>query len=142
MIQEIARRVAILTRIVEKAPGAQVGRTALMKFLYFITALRGLSLGYRFTLYSYGPFDSAVLEDADYAATLNAVRVRTEIYRSGYGYVIEPGAAASRTIGLDADFVAAHEVDIDWVLDQFGTLGSAELELASTVVFVDQENLV
>jgi len=33
-------------------------------------------------------------------------------------------------------------VDIDWVLDQFGNLGSAELELASTVVFVDQENLV
>jgi len=67
-----------------------------MKFLYFITALRGLNLGYRFTLYSYGPFDSAVLEDSDYAATLNAVRVRTEIYRSGYGYVIEQ---APRRVG-------------------------------------------
>jgi len=128
MIQEIARRIAILTRIVEKAPGAQVGRTALMKFLYFITALRGLNLGYRFTLYSYGPFDSAVLEDSRLRRNVDAVRVRTEIYRSGYGYVIEPGAAASRTIGLEADFVAAHDVDIDWVLDQFGNLGSAELE--------------
>lgn len=138
MMEQMARRIAVVTRIIEKAPN-EVGRTALMKFLYFLTVLRGVNLGYRFTLYSYGPFDSAVLEDADYANRLNAINVRSVIYPSGYGFLMSPGAAAAKTIGLAKDFVDAHDNDIDWVLDQFGRLNSAELELASTILFIDRD---
>jgi uncharacterized protein YwgA len=138
MTNEGARRIALLTRLVEKAPGP-VGRTALMKFMYFLTALRDVPLRYDFSLYSYGPFDSAVLEDIDYAARLGAIDVAVEHNAVGYGYQIRPAASADVVKGFDSAFVAKHEPDVDWVLGEFGHLNSAELELASTIVYVDRE---
>lgn len=130
------KRIALLTRLVEKAPGGTVGRTAVMKFLYFLTALRHVQLGYRFSLYSYGPFDSAVLEDIDYAARLKALDISVEYNPVGYGYVIRPAASAQIVKDLDADFVNANEPHLDWVLQEFGGLTATELELASTIVYV------
>src|SRR5262249_12172233 len=62
MTQELARRLATIVALVERSSGKSLGRTAVMKLLYFLSALRGVQLGYRFTLYSYGPFDSEVLQ--------------------------------------------------------------------------------
>jgi hypothetical protein len=45
-----SNRIALITRLVEKVPG--LGRTALMKYCYFLQTLRRVPLGYSFTLYS------------------------------------------------------------------------------------------
>ena len=45
----------------------RAGRTALMKFVYFLKELKGVPFDYRFTLHTYGPFDSRVLDDLSYA---------------------------------------------------------------------------
>ena len=139
MSDEMRRRIALLTALVEKAPGRMLGRTAIMKLLYFLITLRRVPLGYHFTLYSYGPFDSTVLEDIDYAARLGALSIRTVMYPSGYGYDIQPGAAAERTKNWEPEFIEASEEHINWVLGEFGNLNATELELASTIVYVDQE---
>ena len=139
MSDETRRRIALLTALVEKAPGRTLGRTAIMKPLYFLITLRRVPLGYHFTMYSYGPFDSTVLEDIDYAARLGALSIRTVMYPSGYGYDIQPGEAAERTKNWAPEFIEAREGDVDWVLTEFGNLNATELELASTIVYVDQE---
>lgn len=139
MTEELARRIAILVRLVEKAPGHSLGRTAAMKLLFFLTALRRVPLGYRFTLYSYGPFDSTVLADIDYAVHLGGLQSTLVSYPSGYGYSIEPGASAHATIALNAGFVTEHEAAIDWVIAEFGHMSAADLELAGTIVYVDQQ---
>ena len=139
MSDEMRRRIAMLTALVEKAPGQRLGRTAIMKLFYLLVALRQVPLGYYFTLYAYGPFDSTVLEDIDYAARLGAVTVETRVYPSGYGYVIQPGATAAATKQLDAEFVATHQENVDWVITEFGGATAVELELVSTIVYVDQE---
>ena len=139
MNDEMRRRIALLTRLVEKAPEKSLGRTAIMKLLYFLITLRRVPLGYYFTMYSYGPFDSTVLEDIDYAARLNALSVDIEVYPRGYGYVIQPGDAAESTKNLVSDFIQTHEADIDWVVSKFGDLSATDIELASTIVYVDQE---
>jgi uncharacterized protein YwgA len=134
-------RYAVIATLAEKAPSRQLGRTALMKFAYFIQELRGVPLGYDFTLYAYGPFDAAVLDDLAYAQALDAVKVRIVYYPNGYGYEIRPGRAAKEVKESARGFLADHQDEIDWVIREFGNLSAAELELASTMVYVDREAL-
>ncbi len=84
-----ANRLAVITWLAENAAG--LGRTALMKYCYFLQVLRGVPLGYRFSLYSYGPFDSDVLSDLDSTESIGGVTSFVEYFPSGYGYRIVPG---------------------------------------------------
>jgi uncharacterized protein len=134
-------RFAMIAVLAEKIPFGRIGRTALMKFTYFLQELRGVPLGYDFTLYAYGPFDAAVLDDLAYAQALDAVKVRIVYYPNGYGYEIRPGRAAKEVKESARGFLADHQDEIDWVIREFGSLTAAELELASTMVYVDREAL-
>jgi hypothetical protein len=96
-------------------------------------------LGYHFTLYSYGPFDSAVLDDLAYAEVLEAVDEETVLYNNGYGYRISPGKNPGYVQEKATDFLQEHEQDIAWVVREFGNYSAADLELLSTMIFVDRE---
>jgi uncharacterized protein YwgA len=142
MTQELARRLATIVALVERSAGKSLGRTAVMKLLYFLSTLRGVQLGYRFTLYSYGPFDSEVLQDLDYATNLGALTSKVVAHPGGYGYLIEPGPTANAAMSFDATFVASRQEDLAWVLNEFGRLGAADLELASTIIYIDRQSSV
>jgi uncharacterized protein len=140
MNQELANRLAVLTRLVKKSPSQDLGRTAIMKLAYFLTTVRDVPLGYRFTLYSYGPFDSSVLQDVDVASTLGALRSQPVSYPTGVGYSIQPANRSEEVESLAKAFLDEHEDDINWVIEEFGKLTAAELELASTIVYIDRES--
>jgi len=106
---------------------------------YFLQTLRNVPLGYRFTLYSYGPFDARVLSDISAAEALGGIESTTVLYSGGYGYEISPTNKSRSVRGLAADFIRRYGPDISWVVQQFGGFGSADLELLSTVVYVDRE---
>jgi hypothetical protein len=132
-------RLGLLPVLAERAPAGHIGRTALMKYMYFLQTLRGVPLGYSFSMYSYGPFDSAVLADLSSGETLNIVDVTPVEFSGGYGYQIRPGVRAEAAKRNAAQFLSKHREDVDWLFSTFGNFNSAELELASTVVYVDQE---
>lgn len=132
-------RLAVITELASRTPGGYVGRTALMKFCYLLQTVRGVPLGYRFTLYSYGPFDSSVLSDLSTAESLRAVQSSLVFYPGGYGYQISKGENGDSVLQDRASFLANYRQHIDWVLEQFGSHGSADLELESTIVYVDRE---
>ena len=115
MIDLHDERIAVITRLAEKSSGS-LGRTALMKFCYFLQTLRDVPLGYHFTLYSYGPFDSDVLADLDMAEALGTVQSTVVPYSGGYGYEIKPTDQSQATVRLAADFLGKHQEDIDWVV--------------------------
>ena len=138
MIDLHDERMALITRLAEKYPSS-FGRTALMKFCYFLQTLRNVPLGYHFTLYSYGPFDSDVLADLDMAEALGTVQSTVVPYSGGYGYEIKPTDQSQATVRLAADFLGKHQEDIDWVVNEFRGLNSADLELVGTIVYVDRE---
>jgi hypothetical protein len=111
-----------------------------MKLCYFLQTLRNVPLGYRFTLYSYGPFDVNVLSDISSAETFEGIVSKTVLYPGGYGYAISP-ASKSRTVKASAsEFIKRYSPDISWAIEQFGGFGSADLELLSTIVYVDRES--
>ena len=73
MNEELQRqRLSAILAVVKRRGRQGLGRTALMKFLYFLQQVRGVDLGYNFTLYTYGPFDAAVLEDLSSTTSLGA----------------------------------------------------------------------
>src|SRR5579872_1325193 len=87
-------RLGLLPTLVERASSGHIGRTALMKYMYFLQTLRGVPLGYNFSLYSYGPFDSDVLADLSSAEVLKIVEITPVEFPGGYGYRIRLGTRA------------------------------------------------
>jgi hypothetical protein len=132
-------RLATIAELAKRSPSGAIGRTALMKFMYFLQTLRDVPMGYYFSLYSHGPYQSEVLADLDYAEAMEIVRATTVHYPGGYGFQIRPGEQAAIAANQAADFVSKHEHDLDWVMTTFGHFSAAELELASTIVFADRE---
>jgi uncharacterized protein len=132
-------RLALLPVLAERVSAGHIGRTALMKYMYFLQTVRAVPLGYSFSMYSYGPFDSNVLADLSSAETLNIVNVTPVAFSGGYGYRITPGPKAESAKKNVGQFLMVHAKDIDWLISAFGTLNSAELELTSTIVYVDRE---
>ncbi|CAN5168436.1 hypothetical protein BH10PLA2_BH10PLA2_18190 [soil metagenome] len=110
-----------------------------MKLFYFLQELKGVALGYDFRLFTYGPFDSEVLSDLATACSLNQVKESPVTYSRGYGFDITAGPHADR---LSCELETNHSVicsEVDAVIQDFGSFGAAELELRSTVLFVDRE---
>jgi len=132
-------RSALIAYLAEVSPSRWIGRTALMKFCYLLQTLRDVPLGYDFTLYSYGPFDSNVLGDLGGAVALGVVREELELYGLGYGYRIHNQLPLEDITQLGGHFLAQHQAHIHWVTQQFGTLSAAQLELVSTILYVDRE---
>lgn len=130
-------RLAVITWLAENAGG--LGRTALMKYCYFLQVVCGVPLGYRFSLYSYGPFDSDVLSDLDITESMAGVKSSVVYYPGGYGYRIEPGDRSDRMKQLGEAFIGTHGKQLQWVVDHFRGLDASDLELASTLVYSDRE---
>ncbi len=135
-------RLALITYLCANAQKGSFGRTALMKLCYFLQVLKGVPLGYRFTLYSYGPFDSDVLSDLGTAESFHALESSLEVYSGGYGYSIRKGSAGDKCIEAGQMFLTNNHEAIDWVLSEFGTHSSAALELEATIIYVDREALM
>jgi hypothetical protein len=130
---------ALIASLAERSPSGFIGRTALMKFFYFLQCVRQVPLGYNFTLHSYGPFDRNVLDHLDHAEAFGAVKSNVVYYPGGYGYEIRPGDQNGDVKKLASEFLNQHDADINWVISEFGNLDSANLELESTIVYVDRE---
>jgi hypothetical protein len=132
-------RMALISVLAEHSPNSRIGRTQVMKFLYFLQVLRDVPLGYRFTLYSYGPFDSDVLADLANSEALGVVDSTVIQFSGGYRYEICPGGNAGWLRERTVQFLKQCRRDVDWVMKNFGTLKSGQLELLSTIVYVDRE---
>ena len=140
-MSSLIERVGVLGYLAQNAPARWVGRTALMKFCYFLQELRGARLGYSFTLYSYGPFDSAVLSDLGEGEALGVLREEVISYPSGYGYQISCAVAPENLSELGGELLQNYQDEIDWIIREFGNYSAADLELASTLVYADREAL-
>jgi len=130
-------RLAVITWLSENTSG--LGRTALMKYCYFLQAVCGVPLGYRFSLYSYGPFDSDLLSDLDSAESMGGVRSSIVYFPGGYGYRIEPGERSGRVKQFGEPFLETYRQQLQWVADHFGGWDASDLEVASTLVYSDRE---
>ena len=134
-----SRRLAVLTSLVSSSPDSKLGRTAVVKLLYFLQELYDVPLGYYFRLYTFGPYDAEILSDVGTAKANEVLTEETILYSVGYGYAIRPGPRAKLAQAVDSDWLQLHRKSIDAVVTEFASLSASELELASTIVYADRE---
>ncbi|CAN5527032.1 hypothetical protein BH11ARM2_BH11ARM2_01830 [soil metagenome] len=130
-------RTALISEIAKRQPG--IGRTALMKYLYLLQTVKDIDLGYRFDLYSYGPFDSTVLSDITTAVSWGGAKQTVCHYPSGIGYELSEGESAEQVLSTSRVFLKEVSPAIDWAVSHFRGCGAGEMELLATMVYVDQE---
>lgn len=130
-------RVALIAHLVAQAP-TKLGRTALMKCLFFLKAVKRVPLPYNFGLYTYGPFDSDVLDDLQYAEALGAVESTLVEYPKARGYGYQRGPKLEEVEKQAEQFLSRYEQSIEWVLNEFGRRSAIDLEMASTLVYIDR----
>ena len=130
-------RSAVIAALAKRLPD-RLGRTAVMKLMYFLQALKGVQFGYSFGLYTYGPYDSQVLDDLGSAEQAAAVVSKEFRWSGGSGYVLSVGPGYERLLSAGQDSLASIENELEWVVREFGSRTASELELASTIVYVDQ----
>ncbi len=106
-------RLAVIAELASRAPAGHIGRTPLMKFCYLLQVVRWVPLGYHFTLYSYGPFDSSVLSDLGTAEALKAVESSVTFYSGGYGYQIKKVERGDVFVESGRNLLDPHRESID-----------------------------
>lgn len=133
-------RLATISALVKCAAPHSLGRTAVMKLVYFLQVLHRVPLGYDFRIYTYGPYDSQVLEDLKVAELKGAVKSLVVGYAVGTGYSITPGSEADAVVAR-SPAISEFMPKIASVIDEFGSRSATDLEMASTLVFVDRTEM-
>jgi len=133
------RRLGAIVSLVEQSPQGTLGRTAIVKLLYLLQVVRGVPLGYNFRLYTYGPFDSDVLNDLETGQSFQALQIKTVAYPGGYGYEVKPGAKAESVKQCVADWLQSHQSHFEWAIKQFAAQSASALEIMATIVYIQRE---
>ncbi len=138
--QSNSKSLAVIAFLAKNIGEQRLGRTNLMKLLYFLEEWAGVPLGYSFTIYSYGPFSSEVLSDLGQAERTQVVSTTIETFSGGYGYNIAPGEYADKAIKDENEFIQEHEKQLSAVIRHFGGQSPSDLELQSTIHFAFGES--
>lgn len=130
-------RAAVITALA-KRNASGLGRTAIMKLMYFLQVLKNVPLGYSYRLYTYGPYDDQVLEDLRFATDQEAVSAEAFQWQGGIGYKIRPGKRENQFIQSAETQLNEINAQIDWVVQEFGNRTASDLEVVSTIIYVDR----
>jgi len=109
-----------------------------MKMMYLLQTVKGLDLGYSFRLFTYGPYDSQVLDDLNFAERDGVVRSETFQWQGGSGYVIKAGPNSEQALSQAKGSLPEFDDALAWVTTQFGSRTASDLEVVSTIIFVDR----
>ena len=58
---------------------------------------------------------------------------------TGYGYKMESNVDEDEARELSGELIRDHISSIDWVVDQFGDKSAGQLELDTTIIYIDQD---
>ena len=138
MSDQLLMRTGLLLEITERKKNkGRLGKTSVMKLLYLLQEGYGIDLGYSFSLYTYGPYDSAVMGDIDYASNIGVLDVK---YQGDRGYEIKSGEDADQIKDYQNEFKKKHSDSLEALFNHFGQCNAKELELRSTLVLIANDN--
>lgn len=129
---------ALIVTLAEKMQekGNWFGKTALQKLVYLLETIYKVPCGYNFSLYIHGPFCNELMDDLDYMDALDSVSVNYDPQVNGYR--ILPGLKREEIKDKARDFLATYQAHIEKLLADFGTMKARDLELRSTIIFVER----
>ena len=137
-MDNLLRRLALLVEIADRKrdrPG-RLGKTAMQKLIYLLQEVYEVNFGYRFTLYTYGPYEASVARDVDYAGALSLLLLE---YDHDRGYEITCGPKVGQLDENRRVFCAEAGSQLDELFEHFGDLTARQLELRATLVFIAKD---
>lgn len=134
-MMDLQKRMGIISAIVNEHPG--LGKTAMMKYIYLLQEVYKVPFGYEYSIYTYGPYSSTVMEDIDYADNIDIINVERQVYDSGIsGYHITLSKEPKASIENDAEFVQEYMPAIQEMLSHFRAKNAKDLELITTIIYL------
>lgn len=114
------------------------GKTALQKVGFLLQEVFKVPLGYRFTLYNYGPYSSQLTADLEFTRQLGGVRVDWVPDDPG-AFQITPGERYQTVYEHGRAAIANRSKTIEEALNDFGQKPARELELITTAIYVNRD---
>lgn len=131
---ELCDRLAVIMKIAEVQP--EIGKTAIMKCMYFLQNLKKVPLDYEFEIYTYGPYTSSIMDEIEFARQEGLLDIKVDnLGGRQTRYSIECSDKGKDVIATN-DFINAFEAEILEIGRVFGSKSAKELELLSTIHFV------
>lgn len=132
---------ALVAYIVKSyAERGSLGKKALQKIVHLLSEIYGISSGYRFQLYTYGPFSRELQGDIDILDSMGVIEVKFDGAKNGYQ--ISPTPNTDILIKKHSDFLDGLKLPITSALDRFGDKLAKTLELSSMLVFIIKHKMV
>lgn len=127
-------RLLLMTELASRHP--DIGKTAMMKITYLMQTLRSVPFEYHFEIYTYGPYSQTLMDDIEYAESMEYIRVKPVNYGDGiYGYKINATQKGKKALDGAVD-TSHYTAEMNDILDFFGDMNAKDIELYSTIVFV------
>ena len=128
-------RISIITELAKR--DTNIGKTAMMKFLYLLQTIYSVPLGYDFEIYTYGPYSQAVMSDIEFADYTGSIHISSVEYPNGLnGYQINATDSGKDMVSKNQHVIDSYNEAIKSVVGFFSQRSAKELELYSTIVFV------
>jgi hypothetical protein len=134
-----ARRAAVIAELVRRlrAHHSWTGETHVQKTAYFLQEMLGIPLGLRYTLYKFGPFSFELRDQLTDMRGLGQLKLEPQ--PRPYGPKLAAGDGAEQLRTRFPKTIARNESAIEFVAEQFGSLGVGSLERLATALMVSQE---
>lgn len=134
-MDRLLKRVSYLVEIADRRSklGIRLGKTAVQKFIFLLQEVWHCDLGYDFLLYTYGPYDAAIMGDIDYAKSSLLLDV---CYDQETGYRIVPGKSVDLIDGYRNQLSKEFSISMGELFSEFGGDNARQLELSATIIFL------
>jgi len=139
-MDNLLRRISIILEIADQSTNlkGRLGKTSMQKLMFLLQEVYKVELGYRFQLYTYGPYESKIMSDLDYAESLGVLQLEYDVDR---GFEITPGPNKEELSPFNKKRLLKEDrVAIDKLIVRFGGKTARELELRSTLFFLAQDD--
>jgi uncharacterized protein YwgA len=122
----------VILHILHERPN--LGKTALMKIIYFLQHVKRLELEYDFDIYTYGPYASDVTDTLDNLISDGFVSSVVHSYRNYSGYALSISETGKEMMHLLSD---EDEKEVQEILTFADGKSAKDLELHATIVFIN-----
>jgi len=129
-------RKEVILRIVNKKE--DLGKTAVMKMVFILQRVFKMKLGYKFDIYTYGPYAAEVSGDLGILTYEGFVNENVYEYGKFSGYEL---SLSERGKSLDVELSPEDEKNINRVIELFGDKRAKDLELDSTIIYIRDLNI-
>ena len=134
-------RISVVLSLVDslKNQGSWCGETHIQKSLYFLQELTDVPLGFEFILYKHGPFSFDLRDELSSMQADRMLKLQLQPYPYGPSLATTKASETLRT--RFPITLKKYEHQVEFISQQLGGLGVAELERIATALYVTKEKM-